>query len=300
MFKQTIIAAAILTGSLSTPSLAQAQDASETQTLSPAEQEMQRRLEALSAEDGRIKLKGAPVTLNVPQAYGFYDKTEARFLLEDVWGNPPDDTILGMVFPMSEDQSWVAVYTYEKTGYVSDEDAATTDFDKVLRDLKTQTREANRYRKREGYQTIELVGWAVEPKYDAAINGIFWAKDLIFEGDTEHTLNYDMRMLGRRGVLAIGFIATLDDIQAIEAAGPEMMQMVTFDEGYAYADYQPGDKTAGYGVAALVAGGTGAAIAKKAGLFGVIAVLLKKFWFVGIAAVMALIGGLRRLFGGNG
>lgn len=294
MFKSLLISVVVLL----TPTAVLAQAAEDEElSLTAEEQELQARIEALTPEIGQISLRGAPVTLSVSDGYEYYDKQETRFILEDLWGNPPDDTVLGMVFPVSEQENWSVVFTYEKTGYVTDEDAASTDFDKILRDMQKQTRESNAYRRQQGYPGAELVGWAVAPRYDATVNGLFWAKDLIFDGEDEHTLNYDMRKLGRRGVLSMNFIAGLEDVEAIEQAAPTILTMAQFNDGARYADYQEGDAKAGYGVAALVAGTTGAAVAKKAGLFGIVALALKKFWFVAIAGIMGLFGIVKRMFG---
>jgi len=267
--------------------------------------EFQAKLDALETEYGAIALKGAPVTLNVTEEYGFYDAKESQFILEDVWGNPPDSTVLGMLFPIaeesdtSEEEAWAIAFTYEKTGYVTDSDAATTDYDDLLRDMKKTTREINPERIRQGYPSIELVGWAASPYYDADLHGVFWGKDLIFDGAEQHTLNYEMRMLGRRGVLSMNFIANLDDLVDVEAAAPNILEMVNFNEGARYSDYQEGDKKAGYGVAALVAGGAGLAVAKKAGLIGIILIFLKK-GFVFVIAGLAILGGwFKRMLGGG-
>lgn len=48
------------------------------------------------------------------------------------------------------------------------------------------------------------MGWAEPPSYDAPAHKMYWAKDLLFSGNTEHTLNYNIRILGRRGVLGHG------------------------------------------------------------------------------------------------
>jgi len=64
--------------------------------------------------------------------------------------------------------------------------------------------------------------------------------------------------------------------------------MAEFNPGERYADYNSStDKTAAYGIAALVAGG----IAAKAGLFaklGIMLLALKKFVVIGIAAIGGL------------
>jgi uncharacterized membrane-anchored protein len=36
---------------------------------------------------------------------------------------------------------------------------------------------------------------------------MYWAKEINFGGDSENTLNYNIRVLGRKGVLLLNFIA---------------------------------------------------------------------------------------------
>jgi uncharacterized membrane-anchored protein len=160
--------------------------------------------------------------------------------------------------------------------------------------MRKGMQEANKVRAKEGYPTIELIGWATPPRYDKNTHKMYWAKELKFEGGDENTLNYNIRMLGRRGVLVLNAVAGMNQLQEIEAATPAVLSMVDFQEGHRYADFNAStDKVATYGLAALVAGG----VAAKAGLFkGLIAALLaaKKLVIVGLAAVAAY---LKRVFG---
>ena len=305
MFR-TILMAAVL----ATAPLAYAQEADESvETMSPEELEAAYRayidelLKDISAEHGQVALNRAPVTLTVPASVDYYDGKESRTILEDLWGNPPDDTVLGMLFPAGyspAEADWGAVITYEDSGYVSDSDAASMDYDKLLKDMQAQVRLTNPELERQGYPTVQLVGWAEEPNYDAESHRIDWAKDLIFSNtDGEHTLNYDMRVLGRGGVLSVNFIAPITSLDAVRAAAPDVLAIPDFNEGNKYADYRKGDKTAGYGVAALIAGGVGVAAAKKIGLMGIALLFLKKGWILVLAAFGAAGGWLRRLFGGG-
>ncbi|WP_186438547.1 DUF2167 domain-containing protein [Cohnella terricola] len=60
---------------------------------------------------------------------------------------------------------------------------------------------------------------------------------------------------------------------------------LTTKAGQRYEDFDAStDKVAGYGLAGLILGGTALAIAKKAGLIGIIVIVVKKFWFLVIAA----------------
>lgn len=260
-------------------------------------------LEDIEAEHGDIALKGVPVTLHVPSSVDYFDGKESQTILEDLWGNPPDDTVLGMLFPAGISPAvadWGAVITYEDSGYVSDDDAESTDYDALLSDMQESTRRNNAELSRQGYATVVLTGWAETPNYDAANHRLNWAKDLLFSSsDGEHTLNYDMRMLGRGGVLSVNFVGSADALDAIRAVAPQVLAIPEFNEGSRYTDYQKGDKTAGYGVAALITGGVAVAAAKKIGLLGVALLFLKKGWIIVIALFGGIGGWLRRQFGGG-
>ena len=70
-------------------------------------------------------------------------------------------------------------------------------------------------------------------------------------------------MLGRKGVLELNAIASVDQLGEIDAQTPQILGMVDFKEGSRYADFDPKvDKVAKYGIATLVAGGALAAAAK--------------------------------------
>ncbi len=109
-----------------------------------------------------------------------------------------------------------------------------------------------------------------------------------FGGEGTSTLNYNIRMLGRRGVLVLNAIASMDQLAAVEKATPEILAMVNFQDGHRYADFNAStDKVATYGLAALVAGG----LLAKGGFFKVLLVSLlagKKFIIIGAIALFAL------------
>jgi uncharacterized membrane-anchored protein len=124
---------------------------------------------------------------------------------------------------------------------------------------------------------------------------MYWAKEIKFGNQAgTNTLNYNLRILGRGGVLTLNAIASMAQLPEIEKSTPIILGMVDFTEGNRYADYKPGvDKAATYGLAALVAGGIAAKTGLLKGLW--IAVLaLKKFIIIGLAA---LAGWLKKIFG---
>ena len=58
-------------------------------------------------------------------------------------GNPPDDSVLGMVVPAevspAKPNSWAVILQYEEEGFVKDNDAATINYDDLLKTMREQT-----------------------------------------------------------------------------------------------------------------------------------------------------------------
>jgi uncharacterized membrane-anchored protein len=162
----------------------------------------------------------------------------------------------------------------------------------LLEDMQSDIRKANPDRVKQGYGAIELLGWAEAPHYDAANKKLYWAKELRFDGSDETTLNYEIRALGRRGILTMTFIAASSQLGEINANRETVLSMAEFNEGHRYMDFDPSvDEVAAYGLGALVAG----KIAAKTGLLAAGLLLLKKvgvFLLVGLAALGRKIKGL--------
>ncbi|ARS48441.1 hypothetical protein PSMEN_08590 [Ectopseudomonas mendocina] len=242
---------------------------------------------SLEFKTGRVMLGNDLATLNLPDSLVFLDGDNAQRLLVDAWGNPPDDVPpLGMILPAGisplSEESWGVTVEYEDSGYVSDEDAADIDYADMLKDMQADMREANTWREENGYEPVQLVGWAAAPHYDAEGKKLHWAKELKF-GDSEvNTLNYNIRVLGRKGVLVLNFVANMDQLAEIEASVPAVLAATEFNPGQRYAEFDPDlDTVAAYGLGALVAG----KVAAKTGLLAMLLVLLKKFWFIPVVVI---------------
>ena len=247
----------------------------------------------LKYQQGAIKIQGGYATLNVPTNFNFLDANDAKTVLVKFWGNPPsavDDT-LGMLIPSDtnplKDDCWAVTISYSNDGYVKDDDAAKINYDDLLKKMQAGIQENNKERTQKGYPAMQLVGWATPPHYDAASHKLYWAKELNIEGAGENTLNYEIRVLGRRGVLDLTAIAAMHQLPYIQKQAPQILSMVDFDQGNRYADFDPKvDKVAAYGIAALIAGG----IAAKLGFFKLLLVFLvaaKKFIIIACAAIAA-------------
>lgn len=250
-------------------------------------------LEALQPRRGEVTIDAAQATLDLGSDYDFYDAADARRILTDLWGNPPEASshVLGLVMPAGASpvsDSWGAAVSYEATGYVSDDDAQSTDYDALLEQMRSGESENNAQRAQAGYPAMNLVGWAERPTYNPASHSVIWAQNIRFADSTRNTLNYDVRVLGRRGVLSLNLISTMDQLDEIKQAAANFAGKAEFNTGSTYADYDSStDATAEYGVGGLVAAGVGVAAAQKLGIF---AVLLKfgKFILIGLVALIAV------------
>jgi uncharacterized membrane-anchored protein len=246
---------------------------------------------------GTVSLKNDLATLEVPDGFKFLDSEQSNYVLTELWGNPPNET-LGMLLPedmspMQDDFTYCVEITYSQEGYIDDEDAADLDYDDLLEEMQNDTNAANPERIAQGYGGMEFVGWASKPFYDASTKKLHWAKEIKFDGYDVNTLNYNIRVLGRRGYLNLNAIGDIDVLYEFNKDRDVILSSVAFNGGNQYSDFNPDlDEVAAYGIGGLIAG----KVLAKVGLFAGIL----KFWkFIAIGAVAAF-GGLRkRIFGGS-
>lgn len=239
--------------------------------------------------EGTIQLPNGLAQLNLGRGFRYLDPEDTRKLVEQGWGNPDGSGAQGMILPKGihplSSQGWGVIITYEADGHVADDDANEVDYDELLKEMQSGTEEHNEARAAQGFPPIQLVGWAQPPHYDRPAHTLHWAKELRFGDTPEHTLNYNIRVLGREGVLVLNAVAGMGQFQGIRSDLEQVVQAASFTQGNRYEDFNEStDKLAGYGLAALVAGG----VAAKAGKLAFLAIFFKKFLgviLVGAAAV---------------
>ena len=251
----------------------------------------------LQYQSGEISLIGGKAKIRLTDDFQFLDSANARKVLVDIWHNPPGAaSTTGMIVPKGinflHDDSWAVILQWKDEGYVKDGDFDSIDFNKMLNELKESNAESSKQRVKDGYGRLELLGWAAQPHYDRATHKLYYAKNYVTDGPVQQ-LNYDIRILGRAGFFEMSILASTPQFAEIEAKAPAVLGMVDFTDGNRYTDYKSGDKTAAYGIAALIAGG----LAAKAGLFKVIALFCVKFFKVILVGVAALFGSIAKIFG---
>ncbi len=249
--------------------------------------------DAMDLRTGKIELPGGIASLDVPEDFYYLNPQDSKIVLEKIWGNPEDELNLGMLFPAGatpfDGDSWGVTIEYSEEGYIRDDDADEIDYDELLQEMQQAALEESKYRVEQGYESIRLVGWAEPPYYDAEQKKMYWAKELAFGEAETNTLNYNIRVLGRKGVLVLNFIAGMPELEEIRQSRGAVLAMTSFNPGYRYEEFDPEfDKVAAYGLGALVAG----KVLAKTGFLAMALLLLKKFWVL----IPLALGWLWRLF----
>ena len=227
---------------------------------------------------------GDQATMRLPEGFIFTHEAGARKFLE-LTQNPPSDRELGILAP--NDLSWFAIISFSNVGYVRDDEKDSLDADGMLSSIQQGTEESNKERRRRGWSTISVIGWMQSPHYDSRTRNLEWSlKGQDEEGQV--VVNHFTRLLGRRGVMTIDFVAGMDSFQSQIVAFREAMRGFSYTPGNNYLAFEQGDKVAEYGLTGLVVGGAAAAAA-KVGLF-------KYLWKLIVAAIAAVGAFLKKLF----
>lgn len=233
---------------------------------------------------------GAHAEFTIPQGYSFLDGKTVKAWLEAA-GQPVSEDIVGSVGPTNAE--WSVIFYFDDCGYVKDDDKDKLDADKLLKQFQKATEEANEYRAKSGNPPIHVTGWEVPPRYNPETHNLEWA--IRGTCENENILNYDTRLLGRKGIMKVKLIVDPKEFAATLPVFTNMMSGFKFVTGETYAEYKPGDKIAKYGLGALVLGGA-AVGAAKLGLLGPVILFFKKGWKLLIVAVVAVASFFKKIF----
>ena len=205
-------------------------------------------------DSGTVDIGDGLANIHVPEGFTFLEETQANTVLTEVWGNPEGQSALGLMFPPGQDAysagSYAVVISFEEEGFIEDEDAEDLDYDDLLEEMQGDARSSNAARVEQGYQEIELVGWASPPFYDAERKKLHYAKELRFGEDSTTVLNYNVRVLGRRGYVNLNMIGDITVLPEVQKDIEKILASAEFKDGHTYFDFDPDiDKVAAYGIA---------------------------------------------------
>jgi uncharacterized membrane-anchored protein len=235
---------------------------------------------------------GSQATITVPEGFAFLDAAGTR-QLNEMMENPSggDEYALSPV-----DMDWVAYFNFDDIGYVKDDE--TIDADEVLQSIRLGADQGNEERRKRGWETFHVSGWQFAPQYDQQLKALEWAVLARSQPSNTPVVNYNTRLLGRRGVMEVVVATEPDKLTASVAEFKRLVPGYSFASGHKYSEFVAGDHVAEMGLAALITGGA-AVLATKKGWFAALGLALVKGWKLLLAGVVGLGYVVRRFFGGK-
>ncbi|GGA71199.1 hypothetical protein GCM10011521_06660 [Arenimonas soli] len=223
----------------------------------------------------------------VPEGFAFLDADET-VKFQEINQNIPGNrqTVFA---PLNLE--WFALFEFEDTGYIQDNEEI--DADAILEGIRESQREANEELKKRGWATMTIDGWSYNPRYDPESNRLEWALTATSHPTGQKVVNFNTRILGRRGVMKVTLVTEPVHLEADVPGFKAALAGFGFLPDEQYAAFREGDKVAAYGLGALILGGAAAAGAKSGLLKSV-----GKFILFGVLALFAgLWSRIKGLFG---
>ena len=169
---------------------------------------------------------------------------------------------------------------YINDGYVSKDDWSSNPKE-LLAEMKKTSK-----------SDVKDVKWVFEPKLSEN-NYAYYSYEVLWN-DGDKSLETKILIFGRKGYHNISLVKKIDEnfnSKEFEEMAIEFANTINFKEGYRYADYKSGDKTAAVGIGSLVAGTLGVKALAKAGVLAKLLGFAAKFWWI-ILAPLVFLGGL--------
>ncbi|HEY1068361.1 MAG TPA: DUF2167 domain-containing protein [Pirellulales bacterium] len=240
---------------------------------------------------------GNAAEIAVPKGFWFVPQGSLR-QFNDAMQNDTSSNDLGIILSGPETGGfWFVTFSFQDSGYVKDDDKDqinATFADNAMKAFREGQEQDNAQRRQRGWGELTLTGWEPAPFYDPQTNNLTWG--LVVEEKNaqpgaggEATINYQSRLLGRRGYMSATLVMGRDQAAEAIPAYKKLLTGYQFKAGQKYAEFQSGDKIAEYGLTALVGAGA-LAVAAKTGLLGK---LIKPL----IVGVLVLGGLVSKFFG---
>ena len=252
-----------------------------------------KKIAALNWQHGPAKGRlGTNSSIDLPAGYMILDNADTQKFMEFTENFSNDRQFLAA----PEDLSWFAVFSFDDTGYVKDDE--TIEPDPILQSAKEGTQQGNEERRQRGWDELTVLGWRFQPQYDRQARLLEWAMRLKSGGSADELVNYETRILGRSGVTSVVLVA---DSAGLDPAVADLKRVLTgfsYDPGQRYTEFRAGDHVAEFGLAALIAGGA-AAVATKKGFWAVLAAFFVKIWKLVMLAIVGIGAVIKKFFTGK-
>lgn len=198
--------------------------------------------QVLKFHSGKIKFAEQSVRLTVPANHYFIDAPQSKFILENLWGNAQDEEVLGMIvrsdfLPNETNNDYSFVISYSPTGYISSAERVEFDHNDLLHQIQEQLQASNKLRVEQGLNVLQAENWVMVPYFDNYKKALYWATELKVNGSEESLINYNLRLLGKDGVIKINAVGTMDQLGKIKQVLPYLLAQTEFLEGFRYNEY---------------------------------------------------------------
>ena len=176
---------------------------------------------------------------------------------------------------------------YVDDGYVKLDDWKNVNSNTLLSELRATAKSNVPYLKSKNLDYVNKIDWIFKPTLNEENKSVSYSYRVDWNSG-HRSMESSNLILGKKGYLKSIFVVEYNknmDLNYQADFSKDFVSGVTFNEGFKYSDYKPGDKIAAAGIGGLVAGSLGVkAIAKT----GVLAKLLK-FWWI-LLAPLAFLG----------
>ncbi|MET0382483.1 MAG: DUF2167 domain-containing protein, partial [Burkholderiaceae bacterium] len=211
-----------------------------------------------------VALDGQAV-LHLPDGEVFVPQPQADRLLDLMGGPGGDPGLLGVILPRDPRATWIMPVRFAASGFIKDDEAKTWAADDLLAGVRGRTDAQNRAREKKGIAPLEIVGWALAPRYDAARRRLAWAVSsrAVGAGAERADVDYNACALGRDGYFSFGMTVDLSDLPKLGPIAERQLAALEFNPGKRYEDFDgKAGRVAEHGLAAVVVGGA----ARQAGV----------------------------------
>jgi uncharacterized membrane-anchored protein len=178
----------------------------------------------------------------------------------------------------NENYEYSIYINYKDDGYVSIDDWKDVDPNELMSELKATAKE-----------DVVDTKWVFEPEISEK-NYVTYSYETDW-ADGRKSLETNIISLGRKGYNEVTFVFDYDnddlDAKELEGFAKGFADTMDFKEGFRYADYKSGDKTAAVSIGGLVAGTLGVKALAKAGVLAKLLAFAMKFWWVILAPIVA-------------
>ena len=254
--------------------------------------------DVVMGKTGMIPFSECHASLEVPEGFVFLDSKQSKKLIVDYWNNPESrmSNVLGTLIPKGAKAfyqiSLAYVISYDNCGYIKDDDANSIDYGELLKQLQQECKNENDSLPKE--QRMWLTGWAVPPQYISSSHTLIWAKS--FNSESGIVVNYDMRILGKDGLISVNAVISYTDIGEVKELQNLIVNSIQYNNGFKYSDFdETRDKVSDWTIGGLIAGG----VLAKTGFFTKIGILLLKMWKIVVIGLIGIGAAIRRFFKKN-